>query len=115
MDHTQLQSILTHPQARLANDPARALADAGLPSGLAYLALPLLAALAALDDPGDASDLLLELVGRRQRKPLLAALADPHAALRHLDGNTPLGQACQALVAAVAAPETRAALGVQMR
>src|SRR6266545_5336169 len=116
MNRQTLHAELAAAQAHLVADRDGALAAAGLPSGLAYLALPLLLVLAAHDDPDEVGDLLKELVGAEHRRALRQALAgDLDAALRALAGDSPLGQACAALLDAVAEPEERGALDAQMR
>ncbi len=115
MERATLQSALSEAQAHLTADREGALTAMGLPSGLTYLALPLLQLLASADDEGEVSDLLLALIGKPHRRAILGALADPMSAMRGLDRDAPLGQACKALLDAVAVPEEHAALGVQMR
>jgi formylglycine-generating enzyme required for sulfatase activity len=100
MNREQLQTILTAARARLAADQAGELARSGLPNGVAYLVWPLLKTLAAYPDRGDVSDLLLELVGKAQRRPLLDVIdTDLMATLRTLDATSEFAAACQALLA----------------
>ena len=116
MNRSTLQPILAAAQARLTADRERILAETGLPSGLAYLALPLLDALQAHDDQDEVGDLLKDLVGTTHRRAWRQVLAgDVAAALRALDPEGAVGQACRALLEAVTAPERRPALDVQMR
>jgi|GEM_PF-1514609 len=104
MDQSALHATLATAQARLVADRAGALAAAGLPSGLAYLALPLLRLLATHQDQHVAGDLLKDLVAADHGRVLRQALAtDLDAALRALDSDSPLGLACTALLDALGA------------
>jgi formylglycine-generating enzyme required for sulfatase activity len=116
MDRQILRVELTTAQAHLAAERDAALGASGLPSGLAYLALPLLGLLQAHDDQDEIADLLKELVGADHRRTLRAAIAgDLEIALRALDGDSPLGQACKALLEAITEPNQRTALDTQMQ
>jgi len=115
MDRSALHATLVAAQARLVADRAGALAAAGLHSGLAYLALPLLRQLGAHDDQDEVGDLLRDLVGAEQRRALRQALdGDMDAALRALDGESPLGKACVTLLEALDQAEDHTALHTQL-
>lgn len=114
MQVATLQSAIAAARAQLTTKGEAALRDAVLPSRLAFLLLPVLEVLAAAD-LGDASDLLLELVGKEHRRTLLAVLPNPTAALRALNANALLHNACQALRTALDGQPTITAPTISQR